>query len=67
MRDLVQISIFRADHTTNMVTIGSSCLWLANYKKSFLKPFGQLMEILVGSTYGGFCIKFHQNKMTGEW
>jgi len=31
---LYKISIFRADHTTNVATIGSSCLWLANLKQS---------------------------------
>jgi hypothetical protein len=64
---LYKISIFRADHTTNMATIGSSCLWLANLKKSSLKPWGQINWNLVGNLYGKFCIKFPQNKMTGEW
>jgi hypothetical protein len=50
---------FRSYPLTNMATIGSSCLWLANFKKSSLKPF--INWNMVGSTYGRFCIKFHQN------
>ena len=65
---LCKISIFRANCKTNMATIGSYCFWLDNLKKkSSLKPFGQLNWHLVGSTYGRFCIKFPQSKITGEW
>jgi hypothetical protein len=53
-------------HTTNMAVIGSSCLWLTNYKNSSLKSFGQINWNSVGSTYGSFHIKFPQNKMTDE-
>ena len=58
--------IFCADHTTNMASIGSFCLWLANLKKSSLKPFGQINWNLVRRTYGRFCIKFPQNGMIGK-
>jgi hypothetical protein len=39
MGDPVQISIFHADYITNMTAIDSSCLWLANLRKSSWKPF----------------------------
>jgi len=61
---LYKIFIFHANHTTNMAVIGSSCLWLANYKKYSPKPFGQINWNLEGCTYGRFCIKFPQ--MIGE-
>ena len=35
-------------------------------KNSSLKPFCQINWNLVRSTYESFCIKFHQNRMTGE-
>jgi hypothetical protein len=63
---LFKISIFCADHTTYMVAICSSWLWLADLEKSPLKPFGKINWNLVGSTYRSFCKKFPQNKMTGE-
>ena len=46
--------------------IGSSCLWLANFKKSSLKPFGQINWNLVGSNYGRFCIKVPQNRKVSD-
>jgi hypothetical protein len=49
------ISIFYADRTTNMAANGK-----------FLFGIGQLKINLIESIYGRFCIKFHQNKMTGE-
>ena len=61
-----KISIFRANHTINMATIGRSCLWLTNLKNLLQKPFGQINWNLVGSTYRRFCIKFAQNKITTE-
>ena len=63
---LYKISIFRPNHTTNMATIGNSCLWLSNLKKSSLKPFVQINWNLVGSIYGKFCINFPQSKRTDE-
>jgi hypothetical protein len=39
---LYKIFIFHADHIINMTAIGSSCLWLANIRKSSWKPFGQI-------------------------
>jgi hypothetical protein len=41
-----------------MAAIGNSCFWLVDFKKSSLKPLGQMTRNLVGSTYGRFCIKF---------
>ena len=44
---------FSSDWLTNMATIGNSCFWLADFKKSSsLKPLGQLNRNLVGSIYG---------------
>ena len=55
---LYKISIFCANHATNMAAIGSSCLdWLIK-KRIFSKTIGQINWNLVGSTYGRFCIKF---------
>ena len=59
---LYKISIFRSDHTTHMAAF----FVINQCKKSFLKPCGQINWNLVGSSYGRFCIKFPQNKMTGE-
>jgi hypothetical protein len=42
-------------------------IWKFLFKKSSLKTFGQINWNLVGSTYGRFCIKVPENKMTGEW
>ena len=39
---LCKIFIFHADHIINMTAIDSSCLWLANRRKSSWKPFGQI-------------------------
>ena len=39
---------------------------IGQLKKSSLNPFSQINWNLVGSTYGRFCIKFHQNRMKGE-
>ena len=62
---LYKISIFRADHTTNMAAIGSSWLWLTNSKKSSLKPFGQVNWNLIGSTYGKLYKVF--SKQNDRW
>jgi hypothetical protein len=44
---------FRPDLLTNMATTGDSCYWLADFLNSSpLKPFGQMIRNLVGSTYG---------------
>ena len=49
---------FRHDPSTNMATIGNSCLWLADFLKSSLrKPLGQMNRTLVGSIYGRSSIK----------
>ena len=49
---------FCPDPLTNMATIGNSCFWLANFKKSSpLKPPGQMSWNLVGSIYGMSSIK----------
>ena len=49
---------FCPDPLTNMATIGNSCFWLADLKKSSpLKPLGQMNRNLVGSIYGRFSIK----------
>ena len=37
---------------TNMATTGDSCFWLVYFKKSPLKPHGQMIRNLVGSIYG---------------
>jgi len=63
---LYKISIFHADHTTNMAAIRHFLFVICQLKKSSLKPFGQINQNLVGSTYGRFCINIPQNKMTGE-
>ena len=39
---------------------------IGHLKTSSLKPFGQIIWNWVGNTYGRFCVKFPQNKMTGE-
>jgi hypothetical protein len=40
---LYTIPMFRTDRTTNMAAIGSSCLWLVNWKEiSSLKPFFEI-------------------------
>ena len=43
---------FTSDPLTNMAAIGNSCFWLANLKKSSLKPLGWMNRNLVGSIYG---------------
>ena len=43
---------FCPDPLTNMATIGNSCFWLADFKKSSpLKPLGQMNWNLGGSIY----------------
>jgi hypothetical protein len=39
---------------------------IGQLKKSSLKPFGQINWNFIWSTYVRFCLKFPQNKMTGE-
>jgi hypothetical protein len=39
---------------------------IGQLNKSSLKPFGQINWTLFGKSYGRFCIKFPQSKMTGE-
>jgi len=41
-------------------------LFVIGHLKTSLKPFGQIIWNWVGNTYGRFCVKFPQNKMTGE-
>ena len=49
---------FCPDPLTNMATIGNSCFWLSDLKKSSpLKPLGQMNRNLVGSIYGMSSIK----------
>ena len=49
---------FSSDSITNMATIGNSCFWLADLKKSSsLKPLGHMNRNLVGSIYGRSSIK----------
>jgi hypothetical protein len=48
---------FSSDSLTNMAAIGNSCFWLADLKKSSLKPPGQMNRNLVGSIYGRSSIK----------
>jgi hypothetical protein len=47
----------------NMVTIGDSCFWLANFKNSsLLLPFGQMNRNLVGSIYGRSFVKLAHSR-----
>ena len=49
---------FCPDPLTNMATIGNSCFWLANFKKSSsLKLLGQMNQTLVGSILGRSSIR----------
>jgi hypothetical protein len=49
---------FSSNSLTNMATIGNSCFWLADLKKSSsLKPLRQMNRNLVGSIYGRSSIK----------
>ena len=63
---LYKIGIFCGDRTTNMTSLSivRVCGCQLN-KKLSVKSFGQINRYLAGSTYGMFCIKFPQNKMTG--
>ena len=48
---------FRPDPFTNMAATGNSCFWLSDFKKSSLKPLGQMNRNLVGSIYGRSSVK----------
>ena len=49
---------FCPDPLTNMATIGNSCFWLADLKKSSsLEPHGHMNRNLVGSIYGRSSLK----------
>jgi len=64
---MYKISIFRSDCATYMTRIDISLFVIDQFKqKSSLKPFGQIDWNLIESTYGRFCIKFPQSKMTDE-
>jgi hypothetical protein len=49
---------FCPDPSTNMATIGNSCFWLSDFKKSSpLKLLGQMYRNLVGSIYSRSSLK----------
>jgi hypothetical protein len=49
--------LFCSNPSTNMATIRNSCFWLADFKKSSLKPLGQMNRNFVGSISGRSSIK----------
>jgi len=48
---------FCPDPLTNMAAIGNSYFWFADFKKSSLKPPGQMNRNLIGSIYGRSSVK----------
>ena len=56
-RSCIKICSFRPDPLTNMAAIGNSSFWLVDFKRSSLKPPGQMNRSLVRRIYGKSLIK----------